>query len=312
MRILLLDGAMGTELARRGWEVSDSLWSARVLLEHPEAIEQIHYDYLEAGADCLTTASYQISFAGFERAGKTREATALALTESVRVAKEARTRFVNKSGQKREPLVAASVGPYGASLADGSEYHGNYTCDQMELLTFHLQKMYCLGAADPDIFACETIPSWAEAEVLLEALHQFPQFPAWFSFACKDGEHTAHGERIGDCARGLAVEHQVAAIGVNCTAPEHVDSLIAEIRSETDKPIVVYPNSGQTWDAQTRSWRGKSSGQSWDASAVSWFEHGARWIGGCCGSTPEDIRQMRAALEKKFPEAFEKAAAAEQ
>jgi homocysteine S-methyltransferase len=304
MQILLLDGAMGTELTRRGWDVSDALWSARVLLEHPEAIEQIHYDYLRAGADCITTASYQVSFAGFEKAGKSREATALALTESVRIAKRARTRFANEFGQRREPLVAASVGPYGASLADGSEYHGNYACERMELLTFHMQRMFCLSAAEPDLFACETIPSWDEAEVLVEALHQFPHLPAWFSFACRDGEYTVHGERMRDCARALATERQVLAIGINCTAPLHVNALIAEIRAETSKPIVVYPNSGKTWDARARCWVGESSARSWEASAVEWFKQGASWIGGCCGTTPEDIGRMRLALEKEFPQGF--------
>ena len=310
MSLLILDGALGTELARRGWDVSDSLWSARVLLEHPEAIEQVHYDYLNAGADCITTASYQISFAGFEKAGKTREATALALTESVRLAKQAQARFANKLGHRREPLVAASVGPYGASLADGSEYHGNYACTPLELLTFHLQRMFCLSAAGPDLFACETIPSWDEAKILLEALHQFPHLPAWFSFACKDGQHTVHGERLRDCAKALAAERQVVAIGVNCTAPEYVDSLIGEIRAETDKTIVVYPNSGRAWDAVTRNWTGNSSPLRLDMCAVKWHEHGANWIGGCCGSTPEDIRGMRAALEKKFPDAFKEGSAA--
>jgi len=310
MPILILDGAMGTELARRGLDMSDSLWSARVLLEHPEAIEQIHYDYLQAGADCITTASYQVSFPGFEKAGKTREATVLALTESVRVAKQARARFAKKVERRRLPLVAASVGPYGASLADGSEYHGEYACSPTELLTFHLQRIFCLSAAEPDLFACETIPSWEEAEILLQALEQFPQMSAWFSFACMDGQHTVHGERIRDCAKALAAEKQVAAMGVNCTAPQHVSSLVSELRAETDKPIVVYPNSGQTWDAKSRSWLGKTSPQSWEDSAVEWYERGASWIGGCCGSTPEDIRRMRATLEKKFPEAFEESRAA--
>ncbi len=304
MQNLILDGAMGTELARRGWDVSDSLWSARVLLDHPEAIELIHYDYLQAGADCITTASYQVSFAGFEKAGKSREATAQALTESVRVAKRARARFANRLGRRRKPLVAASVGPYGASLADGSEYHGNYGLAPEELLKFHMQRMFCLSAAEPDLFACETIPSLGEAEILLQALQQFPQLPAWFSFACKDGQHTVHGECIRDCAKVLAAERQVVAIGVNCTAPQYLNSLIAEIHAETAKPIVVYPNSGQTWDPRSRSWIGEASARSWERWAEQWCELGATWIGGCCGTTPENIQRIRATLQQAFPDSF--------
>jgi homocysteine S-methyltransferase len=312
MDILLLDGALGTELARRGWDISDSLWSARVLLDHPEAIEQIHFDYLEAGARCITSGSYQVSFDGFEKVGMTRQDAALALSQSVEIAKRARTRFLEKYPAARLPLVAASLGPYGASLADGSEFHGNYQASFIDLYAFHAQRLSCLSKAEPDIFACETIPSWQEAEIILQALLPYPEIPAWFSFTCRDSLHTAHGELIRDCARTLSSHSQVSAIGVNCTAPAHISSLIAEIRAHTDKPIVAYPNSGQTWDAVARAWLGNSSAHSWGEQAVEWVHRGANWIGGCCGTTPEDIRQIRVALQSKFPHSLpqEKAATA--
>ena len=310
MSLMMLDGGMGTELARRGWDVTDSLWSARVLLEHPEAIEQVHYDYLKAGADCVTTASYQVSFEGFAKAGLAREAAAEALARSVEVAKQARLRFREKLGGRREPLVAASLGPYGASLADGSEYHGNYACSRADLFVFHSARMKCLHEAAPDLLACETIPSLAEAEVLLEALWQFPTVTAWFSFACRDGEHTVHGEKLQDCVRALERERQVVAVGVNCTAAAYVDSLIRNIRAITRKPIVVYPNSGQTWNASTRAWEGEAAPPRWEDCALAWRASGAQWIGGCCGTTPEDIRRMRNALEKKYPDSFPSAVGA--
>jgi homocysteine S-methyltransferase len=304
MELLLLDGALGTELARRGWDVTDSLWSARVLLDHPEAVEQVHLDYLSAGARCITTGSYQISFEGFEQVGFSRHEAAKALMQSVEIAKRARARFLEKLPPASLPIIAASVGPYGASLADGSEFHGNYNCSYAELLAFHAQRLFCLAKAEPDLFACETIPSWQEAEALLESLLPFPQIPAWFSFTCRDGLRTAHGELIADCARSLSAHSQVAAIGVNCTAPEHVISLIAQIRANTQMPIVVYPNSGQTWDAASRSWLGKASANSWEQRAVEWVKQGATWLGGCCGTTPDDICQIRAALQRNFPAAL--------
>ncbi len=304
MELLLLDGALGTELARRGWDVTDSLWSARVLLDHPEAVEQVHLDYLSAGARCITTGSYQISFEGFEKAGFSRQTTADAFFQSVEIAKRARSRFLEKQPPGTLSMVAASVGPFGASLADGSEFHGNYNSSFVELLAFHTQRMFCLAKAEPDIFACETIPSWPEAEALLQALLPFPQIPAWFSFTCRDGLRTAHGELIADCAKSLSAHSQIAAIGVNCTAPEYVSSLIAQIRANTQKPIVVYPNSGQTWDATTRTWLGKASAHSWEQRAVEWVQQGATWLGGCCGTTPQDIREIRNALQKNFPAAL--------
>lgn len=304
MEILILPGGLGTEMARRGFDVSDSLWSARVLIDHPEVVERIHLDYLEAGARCITTASYQISFAGFEKVGMTRQDAANALALSVEIAKRARARFLSKHPGEKTPLLAASLGPYGAALADGSEFHGNYRTGYAELLAFHAQRISCLSKAAPDLFACETIPSFAEAEVLLRALLPYPETPAWFSFTCCDGLHTAHGESIGDCAKELSKHSQVVAIGVNCTAPDHVTSLIEQIRKHSEKPIQVYPNSGQIWDASTRNWQGKACEASWAQRAVEWAHHGATWIGGCCGTTPETIQQIRTALQAEFPAAF--------
>ncbi len=191
MTVVVLDGGMGTELARRGLDVSDSLCSARVLLEKPEAIEQVHNDFLMAGADCITTASYQVSFEGFVKAGLPREAAKEALARSVEITKRARTSF-EETGARKGPavLVAASIGPYGAALANGSEYHGEYACSGAELFAFHSERMKCLRDVEPDLLACETIPSWEEAEVILEALWQFPALAAWFSFACRDAEGT--------------------------------------------------------------------------------------------------------------------------
>lgn len=296
MEVMMLDGGMGTELARRGMDVSDSLWSARILLEQPNAIEQVHCDYLESGAECITTASYQVSFKGFARAGYSNEAAAKALTASVAVAKRARARMTTTEEKRKRLKVAASVGPYGASLADGSEYHGSYDCNEAELFAFHHPRIQWLSLAEPDLLACETIPSLKEAEVLLRVLRQFPAQAAWFAFACRDGHCTVHGDSIRECARILERERQVAAIGINCTAPEHAGSLVEEIRSVTEKPIVAYPNSGQRWDAVNRCWVGEVSEADWGRRAVEWHERGARWIGGCCGTRPGDIREMRRGL----------------
>lgn len=304
MHVVILDGGMGTELARRGLGVSDSLWSARILLNHPEAIEQVHFDYLEAGADCITTASYQVSSESFVKAELTEEQARGALARSVELAKQARSKWMKLHPGKKEPWVAASVGPYGASLANGSEYHGNYACTFAELVAFHYHRIHVLEKTEPDLLACETIPSWGEAEALVEALRHFPLLSAWISFTCRDGRTTAHGESVRDCARILNRERQVVAIGVNCTAPEHIPFLITEIRSVTEKPIVVYPNSGQSWDAVHRCWRGEPTGDDLAERSVEWYARGARWIGGCCGTTPMNIRAMRAELQKRFPEGF--------
>ena len=305
MKVLMLDGGMGTELARRGFDVSDTLWSARALLQHPDEIEQVHYDYLAAGADCITTASYQISIEGFAKAGLSREEAAAAFQRSVELARRARGRLIGEGGPRRRPVIAASVGPFGAALADGSEYRGAYHATYAELYAFHYQQVHELDQAQPDLLACETLPSGDEADVLMQVLRHFPTLPAWFSFTCANERLTAHGEEIAECARVLDRERQVVGIGVNCTAPQYVAGLIGELRNATRKPIVVYPNAGRTWDARARAWVGETVEADWGKLALDWYDRGARWIGGCCGTTPETIRAMRASIEERYPGAFE-------
>lgn len=293
---LILDGGLGSELDRRGCNVTDSLWSARVLLENPALIEQIHLDYLDAGAECVTTASYQVSAGGFARAGLTDQAATSALRDSVMAARRACETFAARNPSQRMPFVAASVGPYGATLADGSEFHGNYDCNFEDLVRFHRARLSILAAAGADILACETLPSLDEARAILEALKSVPGVRAWFSFTCRDGQHTAHGEAIRDCARVLNAEDAVVAIGVNCTAPGLVASLVREMRAVTTKRIVAYPNRGQKWDAVNRRWTGHAAPQSFGRLAAEWHALGANWIGGCCGTTPHDIAEIRASL----------------
>lgn len=307
-RTVILDGALGTELARRGCDVRDALWSARALLDAPQAIEQVHLDYLAAGAEVITTASYQASFEGFSRAGLGAADAERALTESVTIARRAREEFTARDKRQGAGLadsgttprairIAASVGPYGATLADGSEFHGNYGIGFDALVEFHRRRLAVLVAAGADLLACETLPSLKEASAILAALRYFPAAPpAWFSFTCRDEGHTAHGEPLGDCARLLDAEPAVMAVGVNCTAPRFVAPLLRELGAATRKPLVAYPNRGQQWDAARRAWSGSPANEDWGTLARQWHAAGARWLGGCCGSTPADIASLREAF----------------
>lgn len=296
----VLDGGVATELSRRGLDLSDELWSARVLIEQPEAIERVHAEYFRAGADVAITASYQASYEGFARRGLDAERTTALLRSSVELARSARSRVLHEQPRlDRELLVAASVGPYGAVLHDGSEYRGDYGLDERALADFHRARFLVLADAGADLLACETIPSRAEATALVRLLGERPDAKAWITFSCRDGRHTSAGDAIVDCARWLDGVPQVVAIGVNCVAPEWVESLIGEIASGTGKPIVVYPNSGETWDAAARCWVGAAD--RFTAYVPIWLRAGARWIGGCCRTTPDDIRQVRADVDA-FPD----------
>ncbi|MBA3946330.1 MAG: homocysteine S-methyltransferase [Herpetosiphonaceae bacterium] len=251
--VVVLDGALATELERRGCDLHDPLWSAQVLLEAPELIRQVHSDYFAAGADCAITASYQATFQGFARRGLDAEDAAKLMQLSVQLAVEARDAYWdnawNRVGRVR-PFVAASVGPYGAFLHDGSEYRGDYGLSEAELMAFHRPRMAVLAAAGADVLACETIPCLVEARALARLLEEFPGVSAWFSFTARDGTHISDGESLATCAQRLDRYPQVAAIGVNCTAPQLVPELVQAVARVTRKPIVVYPNSGERYDAQ--------------------------------------------------------------
>ena len=289
---------MATELEARGCDLNDPLWSAKVLLETPELIRDVHADYFAAGADCAITASYQATFQGFARRGLSTDESANLMRLSVRLACEARDAFWNSNasnssrGSNRvRPFVAASVGPYGAFLANGAEYRGDYGLSLTDLIEFHRPRLAVLIHAGADMLACETIPCQLEAQALLKVLEEFPGITAWFSFSARNGSQTNHGELIADCAAML--EHpQVAAIGVNCTAPEFVTDLTRHARAATTKPILAYPNSGDVYDAGQKRWTGEANCSGFAVQARAWFAAGASVIGGCCRTSPEHIREL--------------------
>jgi homocysteine S-methyltransferase len=294
--VLILDGGLASELERAGFDLNDPLWSAKVLLETPDAIGDVHRSYLDAGADCIISASYQATIEGFRARGLSVAASEDAIRKSVQLAIDARDNFwadENIRGDRLQPLVAASVGPYGAFLADGSEFTGVYGLDEKSLVDFHRRRWQILSSTGADLLACETIPSLREARALARLLGETPDRWAWFSFSCRDGEHISDGTPIVQCVRELAAVPRVAAIGVNCTAPAFITSLVEKIRGESETPIIVYPNSGEGWDANTKTWTGAADPSSFARAAAGWREAGAQLIGGCCRTGPDDIQGLR-------------------
>ncbi|MGC1522455.1 MAG: homocysteine S-methyltransferase [Steroidobacteraceae bacterium] len=295
--LMILDGALATELECRGADLKDPLWSAKCLIERPELIRAVHLDYFRAGADLATTATYQATFEGFARRGMDAPAAARLMREAVSLALSARDEFwaveANRTDRLR-PLVAASIGPYGAMLADGSEYRGRYALDDGALADFHRPRLGALANAGADLLACETIPSSREARVLATLLGEFPHACAWISFSCKDGEHNNEGENIGACVAELRRFPQVVAVGVNCTAPQYITPLLRQMRARTDRPLLVYPNSGELYDASSKQWSaGGGAPRSLGYAAREWQREGARLIGGCCRTSPSDTRGMK-------------------
>ncbi|MFP5282960.1 MAG: homocysteine S-methyltransferase [Actinomycetes bacterium] len=288
-RPVVLDGGLATTLEAGGHDLSSALWSARLLVEDPEAIVEVHRQFFAAGAEIATTASYQASYDGFAALGLAREDTDRLLRRSVALAVRARDEAVDE----RPRWVAASVGPYGAALADGSEYRGDYGRSVTELRRWHRRRLSVLADSPADLLACETVPCLAEVEALLAEV-QTLGVPCWLSLTAV-GDRTRAGEPLAEAYEMAAGVAEVIALGVNCVDPALVREQVRLAATVGGKPVVVYPNSGETWDARARRWTGRRTVA--DVDPAAWVEAGARLVGGCCRVGPEQIadlaRQLR-------------------
>jgi homocysteine S-methyltransferase len=284
--VLITDGGLATELEARGHDLSDDLWSARLLVDAPEEIAAVHAAFFRAGAVFATTASYQASFAGFAERGIGRGDAARLMRRSVELAKAARDEV---GGQR---WVAASVGPYGAALANGEEYVGRYGLTVAQLADWHRPRLEVLAGTGPDLLAVETVPDIDEAEALVGLIRDL-KTPAWLSYTVA-GTTTRAGQPLADAFAVAAGVPEIVAVGVNCCAPEDVEYAVRVAREVTGKPVVVYPNSGEAWDGERRTWVGRSH---WSAElAPQWVAAGARIIGGCCRVRPADIAKIALTL----------------
>lgn len=284
--VLISDGGLATELEARGHDLSDELWSARLLVDAPQVITAVHAAFFRAGAAFATTASYQASFDGFASRGIDRSQATRLLRRSVELARLAR----DEVGGRR--WVAASVGPYGAALADGSEYRGRYGLSVAELTDWHRPRLEVLAHAGADVLALETIPDVDEAEALVGLVRELG-VPAWLSYTVA-GATTRAGQPLSEAFAVAAGVPEIVAVGVNCCAPDDVLPAISIARDVTSKPVIVYPNSGERWDAQRRQWVGVSRFSA--GLAPEWVAEGARIVGGCCRVRPNDIAEIARAV----------------
>jgi homocysteine S-methyltransferase len=280
-KINKLDGGLSTALELNGNKLSTSLWTGELIRTAPNEITKAHLDFINAGAQIIITSSYQLSYIGCENRGWSSAQTDEALYKSTQLAIDA----VSQSGQAVK--VAASVGPYGAALADGSEYRGNYGVGKSALRDFHARRIEVLIASNPDYLALETMPDTQEVEVLLDLLSDCP-IPYWVSYSCKEGNQTNAGQSF---ASAVDLAQSAMAVGVNCTAPELITGLLSSASSAVS--YVVYPNSGRTWDAVEKVWIGTTQVGFADSLVKEWMDQGAEIIGGCCGIGPKEITSLR-------------------
>lgn len=291
-RPLVLDGGLATRLEAYGRDLGGGLWSARLLAEEPELIRRVHRDFFEAGADVAIAAGYQASVPAFAARGAGAADAERLIARSVELARAERDAFGTG-------LVAAGIGPYGAALADGSEYTGAYDLDEEGLYRWHRGRWRVLAEAGADLMACETVPSLPEARAFAELLSETPGARAWLSFSCADGEHISDGSPLRDVVAELAPLYtagRLVAVGVNCTAPRHVPALVRTV-ADAGVAAVAYPNSGEEWDASRRRWTGSSDPEGFGAAAAGWCAAGAVLVGGCCRTGPEHVRSVRAHVD---------------
>jgi homocysteine S-methyltransferase len=292
-RTVILDGGLGTELERRGHHDLGRLWSSALVEANPSALRGVHRDFLEAGADVIATATYQAAMPTLLECGHSRQNSTLILQEAVRLAIEERDAHAPAA------LVAASIGPFGAHLADGSEYSGDYTMTAGDLHTFQADRWHILADSAADIIACETMPSLADVRAVVRLLHETPKRWAWISLMCRDATHLADGTPLSEVFARLNDVPNLAAVGANCIPPSLAPEIIDTFRAATTLPLMIYPNASNAWNLN------ELSADEFAMQSASWTTHGARIIGGCCKTTPEHVRALRAEVQRSEPQRSE-------
>ncbi|KAJ8540543.1 hypothetical protein K7X08_034010 [Anisodus acutangulus] len=305
----IVDGGFATQLEKHGASINDPLWSALCLIKDPDLVKRVHLEYLEAGADILVTSSYQATIPGFISRGLSIEEAELLLEKSVKLAVEGRDKFWNSVKRNsrqsyNRALVAASIGSYGAYLADGSEYSGNYgphvSLDKLK--DFHRHRLQILVDAGPDLLAFETIPNKLEAQACVELLEEENvQIPSWICFSSVDGANAPSGESFKDCLDVINKSDKVSAVGINCAPPHFIQTLIQKLKEMTGKAIIVYPNSGEIWDGISKRWLPSKcfDDEKFELFAPIWRDAGAKLIGGCCRTTPSTIQAISKAVKER-------------
>ncbi|KAK6623188.1 hypothetical protein RUM43_009040 [Polyplax serrata] len=313
-KVKILDGGFSTQLAKYVGNVidGDPLWSARFLQTNPEAVEKVHLDFLQAGADIIITNSYQASMQGFiDHLGCDEASSYNLIKNSVKLAVRARDQYMKANQHAVRPLIAGSVGPYGASLHDGSEYSGSYIdrVTKEEIVSWHRPRITALVEEGVDFLALETIPALREGELLLELMKEFPKQKVWLSFQCKDSQHTARGENFQEVVKRCwsLKGDQLIAVGCNCLSPKYVTSLIKDVNKGLPEkiPLIVYPNSGEVYSPEKgfdeeSKWTGTKNLLNMDKLVNEWIDLGVEYIGGCCRTDADSVRNIRSIVLKRM------------
>lgn len=297
---VLLDGGLANQLESQGCNLNHPLWTSHLLQNDPEAVIRAHLAYLRAGAQCIATASYQANFPALKKLGYDESASEELIRSSVNLAVEARKRYKDESRDEKPIWIAGSIGPYGAYLADGSEYRGKYDISDQGLVEFHQAKIEILSRSPVDLLAFETFPSLQEIRVIC-SLTAVNEKESWLSVSCKDGSHISDGTPIEQIAQLLSDHPTIFGMGINCTEPRFISDLIIKVKPHLkSKRLIVYPNSGDTYDPKSKTWSANQKENEFLSQVPAWLELGVDIIGGCCRIGPEEISMVNGILNKRL------------
>ena len=288
---VVLDGAMSTPLERLGADTNNDLWTAKALIDNEELVYEVHKMYFEAGADLIITDTYQANVQAFEKVGYSEKEARNLIKKAVKIAQKARDDYENRTGKHN--YIAGTIGPYGAYLANGSEYRGDYELSTKEYQQFHLPRIEELVNAGVDILAIETQPKLDEVLAILELLKEkYPQQKVYVSYTLSDDDTISDGTPLPRAIHALEDYSQVIAVGINCVKLELVEPALKNMKEITDKHLIVYPNSSAVYDPKSKTWSQPKTSATFEELIPNWYEAGARIIGGCCTTGPKEIKAV--------------------
>ena len=288
---VVLDGAMSTPLERLGADTNNDLWTAKALIDNEELVYEVHKMYFEAGADLIITDTYQANVQAFEKVGYSEKEARNLIKKAVKIAQKARDDYKNKTGKHN--YIAGTIGPYGAYLANGSEYRGDYELSTKEYQQFHLPRIEELATTGVDILAIETQPKLDEVLAILELLKEkYPQQKVYVSYTLSDDDTISDGTPLPRAIHALEDYSQVIAVGINCVKLELVEPALKNMKEITDKHLIVYPNSSAVYDPKSKTWSQPKTSATFEELIPNWYEAGARIIGGCCTTGPKEIKAV--------------------
>lgn len=288
---VVLDGAMSTPLEKLGADTNNDLWTAKALIDNEELVYEVHKMYFEAGADLIITDTYQANVQAFEKVGYSEKEARNLIKKAVKIAQKARDDYENRTGKHN--YIAGTIGPYGAYLANGSEYRGDYELSAEEYQQFHLPRIEELATIGVDILAIETQPKLDEVLAILELLKEkYPQQKVYVSYTLSDDDTISDGTPLPRAIHALEDYSQVIAVGINCVKLELVEPALKNMKEITDKHLIVYPNSSAVYDPKSKTWSQPKTSATFEELIPNWYEAGARIIGRCCTTGPKEIKAV--------------------